>query len=90
MQNSGLLIRWCPSELMLADALTKDQFDPSELLRTALQIGEYQLNQEASILAIRKNQREAREAQKRSHRDRNPSNADTGQKVTSVRAPSWG
>eukprot|EP00435_Cladocopium_sp_Y103_P052219 s999_g16.t1 len=53
-------IRWCPSELMLADALTKDQFDPSELLRTALEIGEYQLNAEAFILEIKKNQREVR------------------------------
>ena len=70
MKNSGLQIRWCPSELMLADALTKDQFDPNELLRTALQIGEYQLNKEATILAIRKDQRAAREAQKR-HRDDN-------------------
>ena len=69
MKNSGLQIRWCPSELMLADALTKDQLDPSELLRTALQIGEYQLNKEATILAIRKNQRAARETQKRRQKD---------------------
>ena len=69
MKNSGLQIRWCPSELMLADALTKDQLDPSELLRTALQIGEYQLNKEATILAIRKNQRAARETQKRHQKD---------------------
>ena len=60
MKNSGLQIRWCPSELMLADALTKDQFEPSELLRTALEIGEYQLNAEAFILAIKKCQREGR------------------------------
>ena len=53
MKNSGLQIRWCPSELMLADALTKDQYEPSELLRTALEIGEYQLNAEAFILAIK-------------------------------------
>ena len=60
MKNSGLQIRWCPSELMLADALTKDQFEPSELLRTAPEIGEYQLNAEAFILAIKKCQREGR------------------------------
>ena len=75
MKNSGLQIRWCPSELMLADALTKDQFDPNELLRTALQIGEYQLNKEATILAVRKDQRAAREAQKRRRNDNSPPKA---------------
>ena len=65
----------CPSELMLADALTKDQFDPNELLRTALQIGEYQLNKEATILAVRKDQRAAREVQKRRRNDNSPPKA---------------
>ena len=39
---------------MLADALTKEQYDPSELLRAALQIGEYQLNSEALVLEKKK------------------------------------
>ena len=65
MKNSGLEIHWCPSELLLADALTKDQYEPSELLRTALEIGEYQLNAEAFILAIKKFQRIAGEDRKK-------------------------
>ena len=42
---------------MLADGLTKDQADQSELLRAALQLGEYQLNSEASVLEKKKAQR---------------------------------
>jgi len=43
---------------MIADGLTKDQMDPADLLRAALDIGEYQLNCEASILRLKKQQRE--------------------------------
>jgi hypothetical protein len=45
---------------MVADGLTKDQMDPADLLRAALDAGEYQLNQEATVLAIKKQQREER------------------------------
>lgn len=54
-------VRWCPTELQLADGLTKDQQDPADLLRAALSIGEYQLNQEASILSLKKEHREQRQ-----------------------------
>ena len=57
MSSCHLQVRWCPSQLMLADGLTKDQADPSELLRAALQLGEYQLNSEASVLEKKKAQR---------------------------------
>lgn len=60
MARTGLSVRWCPTQLQLADALTKDQQDPADLLRAALQIGEYQLNPEASILEIKKSQRSER------------------------------
>ena len=60
MSRTGLSVRWCPTELQLADGLTKDQQDPADLLRAALSIGEYQLNQEASILSLKKQQREER------------------------------
>ena len=45
---------------MVAEGLTKDQMDPADLLHAALEVGEYQLNQEATILAIKKQQREER------------------------------
>ena len=60
MHRTGLSVRWCPTELQLADGLTKDQQDPADLLRAALSIGEYQLNPEASILSLKKQQREER------------------------------
>ena len=61
MECNKLKIRWCPSQLMLADALTKDQWDPNELLRTALLIGEYQLNNEANVLAQKKQHRQQKQ-----------------------------
>ena len=60
MARTGLSVRWCPTELMIADGLTKDQMDPADLLRAALDVGEYQLNCEASILRLKKQQREER------------------------------
>ena len=60
MARRRLSMRWCPTELMIADGLTKDQMDPADLLRAALDVGEYQLNREATILAIKKQQREER------------------------------
>lgn len=59
--RTALSIRWCPTQLMLADALTKDQQDPADLLRAALSLGEYQLNPEATILQLKKDQRIVRE-----------------------------
>ena len=58
--RTGLSTRWCPTELMLADGLTKDQADPSDLLRAALSLGSYQLSQEATVLAGKREQRERR------------------------------
>ncbi len=67
MARTGLSVRWCPTQLQLADALTKDQQDPADLLRAALQIGEYQLNPEASILEIKKSQRTERLTRRNKH-----------------------
>ncbi len=68
MSRTGMTIRWCPTELMLADGLTKDQADPADLLRAALRIGEYQLNSEASVLQLKKKQREGR-VQRKVHQE---------------------
>lgn len=64
-QRTGLVIRWCPTHLMLADGLTKDQLDPADLLRAALARGEYQLTDEAVMLGLKKQQWEVREQRKR-------------------------
>ena len=60
MIRSGLKIRWCPTELMLADGLTKDQQEAADLLRSALSLGKYQLHAEAQVLARKKQLREER------------------------------
>ena len=64
MIRCGLSVHWVPTELMLADALTKDAQDPADLLRSALRLGEYQLNEEASILEQKKKFREERNKRK--------------------------
>lgn len=49
---------------MLADSFTKDKMEPADLLRAALEIGEYQLNPEAPVLLWKKQQREHRDARR--------------------------
>ena len=61
VERTGMSVRWVPTELMLADALTKDQADPADLLRAALFQGRYQLSAEASVLARKKQLREMRQ-----------------------------
>ena len=42
--RTGMVTRWCPTALQLADGLTKDKFEPVELLRACIQLGAYQLS----------------------------------------------
>ena len=60
VERTQMSVRWCPTQLMLADSLTKDQADPADLLRAALHVGVYQLAPEAAVLEQKKQQREAR------------------------------
>ena len=60
MSRTKLQVRWCPTELMVADSLTKDQADPADLMRAMLAHGTYQLSREAEVLALKKDQRERR------------------------------
>ena len=50
---------------MIADGLTKDQMDAADLLRAILDVGGYQLNSEATILAIKRKHREHRTARRK-------------------------
>ena len=70
MSRTGLFVRWCPTELMLADGLTKDAQDPADLLRAALNIGEYQLNPEAVVLEKKKQQKQERLIRRMQHEAR--------------------
>ena len=60
ISRTNLSTRWCPSELQLADSLTKDAADPADLLRAALSHGVYQLSEEAEVLRHKKEQRDRR------------------------------
>ena len=64
ISRTDMAVRWCPTQLMIADALTKDQMDAADLLRAILDVGEYQLNNEATILAIKRKHREHRSARR--------------------------
>ena len=63
-QSCGLVTRWCPTELMLADGPTNGQMDPADLLRSALHVGEYQLRAEANILDQKRRMRDERDCRK--------------------------
>ena len=67
VERTGMKVRWCPTELMLADSRTKDSADPADLLRAALQCSEHQLAPEASVLAQKKQQREACTKRQQAH-----------------------
>ena len=58
MSRCGLQVRWCPTQLMIADGLTKNQADPADLMRALLANGVYQLSNEAEVLAQKKAQRD--------------------------------
>ena len=62
LKRLGGTIRWGPTNLMLADALTKDAAEPTDLLRAAITHGRYQLANEPTVLASAAQQRERRKA----------------------------
>ena len=53
-------LRWCASERNLADALTKDQAEPVDLLRAVMKSGEYVLASEESVLEQKAAEKEER------------------------------
>ena len=46
LQCTGGVVRWLPTNRMLADGLTKDKMDPVDLLRSCLRKGRYQISPE--------------------------------------------
>lgn len=57
-------MRWAPTWLQLADALTKENADAMDLLRAAMRKGQYQLCQESVMMEAAATEREARKARK--------------------------
>eukprot|EP00435_Cladocopium_sp_Y103_P056355 s943_g19.t1 len=58
--RTGLEPRWCPTDRMAADGLTKDKGEPLDLLRSILRSGRYQLADEQLVLDRKKEERERR------------------------------
>eukprot|EP00435_Cladocopium_sp_Y103_P065475 s772_g27.t1 len=58
-------VRWVPTDRMLADALTKDQGDPLDMLRSCMKSSEYQISPEDHILRMQAKEREERLCKKK-------------------------
>ena len=66
-------IRWVPTDRMLADPLTKDAGDPSDLLRACIKEGVYQISPETTVLEM-----QAAEKQRRLNRKHQSSSDQAG------------
>eukprot|EP00435_Cladocopium_sp_Y103_P068619 s934_g31.t2 len=53
-------IRWLPTNRMIADGLTKDKMEPSDLLRSCVRAGSYQISPENHVLAQQATERAIR------------------------------
>ena len=60
LAENCMTLRWGPTGLMLADALTKDRPEPADLLRSVLKHGMYQLADERGVLAKASEERDRR------------------------------
>ena len=57
-------LRWVPTDRMLADALTKDQGDPLDLLRSCIKSSQYQISPEDHVLQLQSQERQERMSRK--------------------------
>jgi hypothetical protein len=64
LQRLGGILRWGPTSLMLADALTKEKPEAHDLLRACIRSGVYQLADEPTVLENAAAERERRKARK--------------------------
>ena len=53
-------VRWVPTNRMLADAFTKDQGDPMDLLRSCLKRCQYQISEEDVVLQFQADEKRER------------------------------
>ena len=60
IRNLSAFMRWVPTDRMLADALTKDQGDPMDMLRSCLKSSVYQISPEDHVLRMQAQEREDR------------------------------
>ena len=60
IRSLSAFMRWVPTDRMLADALTKDQGDPLDMLRSCLKNSVYQISPEDHVLKMQAKEREDR------------------------------
>ena len=53
-------IRWVPTNRMLADSLTKNAGDPTDLLRACIRNNRYQISSEEAVLQLQSEERQRR------------------------------
>ena len=72
LKNTQGIIRWLPTDRMLADALTKDKADPADLLRSCIRAACYQVSPESLILEQQAEERRRRQPLRQSQDQDNP------------------
>ena len=64
--RSRASVRWVPTNRMLADSLTKDAGDPTDLLRACIRQGSYQISPEETVLQMQAQEKQRRLTRKTS------------------------
>eukprot|EP00435_Cladocopium_sp_Y103_P057125 s917_g19.t1 len=64
LQRTKASVRWVPTNRMLADSLTKDAGDPTDLLRACIKEGTYQISPEETVLKMQALEKQNRLARK--------------------------
>jgi len=64
LSRIGGVIRWCPTWLQLADALTKESAEAMDILRGAICSGKYHLHAESKVMEAAAEQRQLRLARR--------------------------
>ena len=64
LQRTKASIRWVPTNRMLADSLTKDAGDPTDLLRACIKESSYQISPEETVLQMQAMEKQRRLARR--------------------------
>eukprot|EP00435_Cladocopium_sp_Y103_P010069 s4619_g2.t1 len=76
------VVRWLPTNRMIADGLTKDKADPIDLLRSCVRQGRYQISPEELVLRQQAEERERRKQKSPSVQDASFSQSDQRESVS--------
>eukprot|EP00435_Cladocopium_sp_Y103_P010124 s1396_g2.t1 len=76
------VVRWLPTNRMIADGLTKDKADPIDLLRSCVRQGPYQISPEELVLRQQAEERERRKQKSPSAQNASFSHSDQRESVS--------